>query len=105
MAQNYTNTKSVKERWPNLTIEQLAQGQNGINGNIYATTQRLYEALEGVIARLEALEARQPRIAGARKASKETTPVTRKMKDAKRYIKGIGGKQPPGCSLPGDLDG
>ena len=94
-----TSTKSVAERWPKLTVLELAEGQNEINGNIYAANVRLCEALEEVIARLETLEANQPGSSKPKKAAAQN----KKLKDAKRYVKGIGGKQPPGCGVPGDL--
>ena len=97
----YENTKSVKTRWPKLTLMELAEGQNKINGSILATTQRLEEALNLLSARLEALE--KAGSTGATSSSpgvKETAALTKAIDDAALFIKGIGGKEPPGCQLP-----
>jgi hypothetical protein len=96
----YENTKSVKQKWPNLTVLELAQGQNQINGSILATTHRLYEALDQVLARLEALEAASAKGTPARKAARKASALPKAMSDAADFIQGIGGKEPPGCRLP-----
>jgi conjugal transfer/entry exclusion protein len=95
------DTSSVAERWPKLTVIQLAQGQNKINGNIYAANHQLCAALEEVMARLTALEAKQAGFAASK--AKKTTAADKKLAKAKRFVNRIGGKQPPGCSVPTDL--
>src|SRR5712692_9667289 len=95
-AKEYDNTPSVKERWPKLTLIELAEGQNKINGYILATTYRLHDALERVTARLDALEGARSKGAAQPPESKETDSLVR---EAGHFIKGIGGKEPPGCQL------
>lgn len=104
-AKQYDNTPSVKERWPKLTLMELAEGQNKINGYILATTYQLHDALERVIARLDALEGARSKGVASAAEPKETASLRKAVQDAGNFIKGIGGKEPPGCQLPAGFGG
>ncbi len=100
MAKYKYKNSVVKDEWPKLTLMQLAEGQNKINGSTLATTHLLNEALKGVIKRLEALERAMPKGQASQKQRTAVATLHQTMGDVEKFIMGIGGEQPPGCTLP-----